>query len=74
MSLKQKALLQTVGIFALILGSTALLQLAITNMDLQTIQYILGAGVLGFFGYVMYGIVLARLQSQEILDKMNTKV
>ena len=74
MSVKQKALLQTVGIFALIAGSSVLIQLALANMDLQTIRYILGAGVLGFFGYVIYGIVLARLQSQEILNKMNTKV
>ena len=73
MTLKQKALLQTLGIIAgTTLGSVFLTYL-ISVLDRDTLVYILGTSLFGFVTYSIYGLVLSRLESTETLDKLSSK-
>jgi hypothetical protein len=70
MSLKLKALIQLI---ALVLGSTAsilLIDSVITYVSRETLVDAVGFGLLGGMLYLGYSILLARLESQETLDKI----
>jgi hypothetical protein len=74
MTLKQKALLQTAGIIVgTSLGSVAI-SYCISVLNKDTLVYIAGIGLFGFLFYAMYGLVLSRLESQETLDKLSSKI
>ena len=73
MTLKQKALLQTVSIiFSIIFGSIAL-QLIIYTVSAEVLSYAFVTlfVLLGF--KLIYDLVLARLESQETLKNLNEK-
>ena len=73
MTLKQKALLQTLGIIVgTTLGSVAMSYL-ISVLDRDTLVYIFGTALFGFVTYSIYGLVLSRLESTETLDKLSSK-
>ena len=73
LSLKQKALLQTVGLFALAIvtavGVTLLIEIVSTTVLLNSI----GIGMFVWFGYMFYGVTLSRLESEESWKKINEK-
>jgi len=74
MNLKTRAMLHTAGIIA---GCSAL-ALTLTHLiKLITPQqgaWILLAGFVGFFIYIVYSVNLSRLEHQEQLKKMNQSV
>ena len=74
MTLKQKAILQTVGIiFGIIFGSV-LIQTLIFFFSAQTIGYILTGAFIILMVRLIYQIVLGRLESQETMDNIAAKM
>lgn len=71
MTVKQKALLQTAGIIAIIIGSSVGISLILQMLTPD--QIINGFAVLSIalLIYSMYGVVLSRLEYQETLKKLN---
>jgi len=74
LSLKQKALLQTVGLFALSLAGAVLVAFIIANVSTVVILNVLGVAAFTWFGYLFYSITLSRLEHQETLKELNKKV
>jgi FtsH-binding integral membrane protein len=63
MTLKQKALLQTLTIIVgTTLGSVAISYL-VSVLDRDTLVYIFGTALFGFVVYSIYGLVLSRLET-----------
>ena len=73
MTLKQKALLQTVGIVVGVTFGSIVLTYLISIISRDTLVYIAGTTLFGFLFYSMYGLVLSRLESTETLDKLSSK-
>lgn len=74
MTLKQKAILQTIGIiFGIIFGSI-LIQTLIFFLSAQTIGYILTGAFIILMVRLIYQIVLGRLESQKTLDNIASKM
>ena len=73
MTLKQKALLQTVGIITSITVGSVMLTYLISVISKDVLVYIAGFGLAGFLFYAIYGLVLSRLESNETLDKLSSK-
>ena len=73
LSLKQKALLQTVGLFALSLVGAAIVAFIIANFSAIVLFNALGLGLFAWFGYLFYSITLSRLEHQETLKELNKK-
>lgn len=73
MTLKQKAVLQTLGIFAAMLASSLLLNLILFYTPAQVLLYLLGIGLVGLMFYAVYGVVLSRLEYNSKLDEINSK-
>ena len=71
MTVKQKALLQTAGIIAIIIGSSVGISLILQMLTPD--QIINGFAVLSIaaLAYSMYGVVLSRLEYEETLKKLN---
>jgi uncharacterized membrane protein YfcA len=71
MTVKQKALLQTAGIIAIIIGSSVGISLILQMLTPD--QIITGFAVLSIAAliYSMYGVVLSRLEYEETLKKLN---
>ncbi|CAB4220835.1 hypothetical protein UFOVP1636_55 [uncultured Caudovirales phage] len=70
LSLKQKAALQLI---ALVLGGMAfiaLIETVITYVSRETLVDAMGFGLLGGMLYMGYSLLLARLESQETLKKI----
>jgi hypothetical protein len=74
LSLKQKALLQTVGLFAVSLAGAVLVAFIVSNVSTIVIFNVLGVGAFAWFGYLFYSITLSRLEHQETLKELNKKV
>jgi uncharacterized membrane protein YccC len=74
MTLKQKALLQTLGIVVGTTLGSVLLTYLISVISRDTLVYIAGTALFGFLFYSMYGLVLSRLESKETLDKLSSKI
>jgi hypothetical protein len=49
------------------------IQVVLKYAPVELLQYTVATLAIGGLVYLMYTIVLGRLQSQEILDKMNSK-
>lgn len=73
MNIKQRAILQTAGILATIVGTSLAVTLILQN--LSTAQIVNGLAVTSvvFLIYSMYGVILSRLEYQETLKKMVDK-
>jgi len=71
MTVKQKALLQTAGIIAIIIGSSVGISLILQMLTPD--QIITGFAMLSIAAliYSMYGVVLSRLEYEETLKKLN---
>jgi len=74
MSLKQKALLQTLAIIVGTVLGSVLIAYLISVLDRDTLVYITGTAFFGFMFYSIYGLVLSRLESKETLDKLSSKI
>lgn len=71
LSLKQKALIQTVAIIVAVVAGSLLGTIAIHVIPAIAYPYIALAGLLIVFGYLMYNVVLSRLEYQETLKNLN---
>ena len=70
MTIKQRAIYQTIGI----VGGSLLVNLLLFYTPLIVVQYALSATLIGFMVYGVYGVVLARLEYNEKLKEINSKV
>jgi hypothetical protein len=73
MSLKQKALLQTLGMFAFVIAVSAAVAFILANVSAATIANAFGAGAIVFLAYMFYNVTLSRLEYNETLKKMTEK-
>jgi len=74
MTLKQKALLQTVGIILTILFGSIAVQILLATISAEVLTYAF-ATLLGLLGFkLIYDLVLSRLESEETMKKMSEKM
>lgn len=73
MTLKQKAIYQTLAIVLGIVGGSFLLNVILFYTPTIVLQYACGAILAGFMVYGIYGVVLARLESNEKLDQISSR-
>jgi len=70
LSLKQKALLITLGLFATAAVSGSIVGFILAHVSTQTIINTLAIGAFVFLAWVMYGVTLSRLEYQESLKNL----
>jgi len=73
MTIRQRAILQTLGITAAIVGGSLILNLILAELTREQIGYAFGGLSIALLIYSMYGVVLSRLEYQEHLNKMVDK-
>jgi hypothetical protein len=73
MTVKQRAILQTAGILAVILISSVAMTLILEQLTREQIVFALGAGSIALLIYSMYGVVLSRLEYQETVKRLVDK-
>ena len=73
MDIRVKAAVKTLGILGYLAIMVVAIQVMIKYAPVELLQYTVATLVVGGFVYWMYTIVLDRLRSQEILDKLNSK-
>jgi hypothetical protein len=74
LSLKQKALVQTSGMFALAILVAIVGTFIVANVSTQLLINALGIGFFGYLAYLFYSITLSRLEYQEKLKEMKDTV
>ena len=73
MTIKQKAIIQTIAILTGIVLGSVILNLILMYSSAQMILYVLGIAMIGLFVYATYGVVLARLEYNQKLEDVNSK-
>jgi len=73
MTIKQRAIYQTIAIVLGIVGGSFLLNVILFYTPAIAIQYACGVILSGFIVYGIYGVVLARLESNEKLKELSSK-
>jgi hypothetical protein len=73
LSLKQKALLQTLGLFAIAIVSGTTVALILEYVSTKVILNAIGVGVISWFGYLFYSITLSRLEHEDSLKELYKK-
>ena len=73
MTVKQRAIVQTMGLVALILASSVGVTLILQQLTTDQVLLALGAGSIALLVYSMYGVILSRLEYQETLKKLVDK-
>jgi FtsH-binding integral membrane protein len=73
MSLKQKALLQTIGMFALVIVVSYVVTFILANVSAATIANAFGVGSIAFLAYMFYSVTLSRLEYNAKLKEMTEK-
>lgn len=71
MSIKTKALLQAIVAVVLIVGTSMGTTYLLAMLDPQAPAIVSIGMLLGVFLYMTYGFILSRLESQEILKRLN---
>lgn len=74
MSLKQKALLQLAALIGIIFASAHVVDFVVNNFDKDTIINVISFGCLGGLFYMMYGLLLTRLEMQESAKKLSESI
>lgn len=69
LSIKQKALLATVGLFAFAIAVACLVSYAVMNVSIEVLGYAVGAGLLYFFVSMVYQVMLSKFEYDEQLKK-----
>ena len=70
MTLKQRAVLQTLGIVAAIITGSVGVTLILEQLTRDQILFALSAGSIGLLIFSMYGVVLSRLEYQDKLNEI----
>jgi len=73
LSLKQKALLQTTGMFAGAIIIAQTLAYIVYNVSTEVLANVAGAGAFIFFLYMFYQVTLSRLEYNEKLKEITKK-
>ena len=73
MNIRVKAAVKTLEILGYMALFSVAVQVILKYAPVELLQYTVATAAIGGLVYLMYTIVLGRLQSQEILDKMNSK-
>jgi len=73
LSLKQKALLTTLGLLISIFLGAGLVVLIFENFSAQVIGNVMAGGFLAWVVYLLYCITLNRLEYEETLKNLNKK-
>ena len=73
MTIRQRAILQTLGIIAAIVGGSLLVNLILADLTREQIGYAFGGLSIAILIYSMYGVVLSRLEYQEHLNNVVDK-
>ena len=73
MDIRVRAAVKTLGILGYMAIMVVAIQVVLKYASVELLQYSVATLVVGGFVYWMYTIVLDRLRSQEILDKLNSK-
>jgi len=74
MTLKQKAIAQTIAIILGIVGGSLLINVILFYAPVVVLQYTFGIALIGFLVYGVYGVVLSRLEYTEKLEQLNSKI
>ena len=67
---KQKALACTVGLFAGAVAMAHIVQVIFTNVSIEVLGFVFGAGLLFFFASMIYQIMLSRFEYEDSVKKM----
>ena len=70
MTIKQRAVLQTLAIVAAIITGSVGITLILEQLTRDQILFALSAGSIGLLIYSMYGVVLSRLEYQDKLKEI----
>jgi hypothetical protein len=73
LSLKQKALLFTLGMLGLSFIGVGAIVLILETLPAEVIAKVFMFGFIGWFVYLLYCITLSRLEYEETLKKINEK-
>ena len=73
MTLKQQAIIQTLGIVAAVVTGSVIVSLILSNLTAQQITMGFALLSIGALIYAMYGVVLSRLEYQDTLKKLVDK-
>ena len=73
MTLKQKAIYQTIAIVLGIVGGSLLLNVILFYTPTVVLQYAFITILIGFMVYGVYGVVYSRLEYSEKLEQINSK-
>jgi hypothetical protein len=73
LSLKQKALVHTLGMFALAIATSIVVAFIAANVSAATLSNAIAIGAIGFLAYMFYSITLSRLEYNEKLKEMTKK-
>jgi hypothetical protein len=73
MSIKTKALLQAIAAVVLIIGTSFVTTYLLSLLSPAAPAIFACGALLGIFLYMTYGLILSRLESKEILDKLNNR-
>lgn len=74
MTLKQKALLMTLGLLVGISTTAVVTNLIIIYTPAEVLLYAAGAAMAGFLLYMMYSLVLVRLEYEEKMKVISTNI
>jgi Na+-transporting methylmalonyl-CoA/oxaloacetate decarboxylase beta subunit len=73
MTLKQRAIIQTAAIIAVIVTTSVGMTLILEQLTREQILFALSAGSIALLIYSMYGVVLSRLEYNETVNKLVDK-
>lgn len=74
MSIRIRALLQTLGIILGIISISIIASLIMSFITAEIGIYLVGLGFFAIFGSLIYNVVLGRLQYDQTLDKIHDKI
>ena len=74
MTLKQKAIVQTLLIICAIVVLSLGVNLILFYTPVEILKYIGGAALVAFLVYGLYGVVLSRLEYQETCKNISSKI
>jgi hypothetical protein len=73
MTIKQRAIYQTIAITLGIVGGSLILNVMLFYTPLIVLQYALSTILIGFMVYGVYGVVLSRLEYDAKLKEISSK-
>ena len=74
MSIKIRALLQTLGIILGIIGISVIASLVMSFITAEIGIYLVILGFFALFGSLIYSVVLGRLEYDQAVDKIHDKI